>query len=199
MKTVLKSLLLLSLALNLNVIGADSFTLKKGDHVAIIGNALGERMQHFNYLEALIYARYPKEDLVFRNLAVPGDEVAGFLAESGNKKDANNNYRMRSENFGSSDDWLTKEKADVIFAFFGFNESFAGDAGLAAFKDNLGKFIKHVAGQNYSGKGAPRVVFFSPIAKEKINDPNLPDPTANNAYIQKYAAAMAEVAKANNV
>ena len=34
-------------------------------------------------------------------------------------------------------------KADVIWAFFGYNESFAGEAGLPKFKDDLEKFIKH--------------------------------------------------------
>src|SRR5438067_11800101 len=31
---------------------------------------------------------------------------------------------FRSEGFGTADDWLKKTEADVIFAFFGFNESF---------------------------------------------------------------------------
>ena len=35
---------------------------------------------------------------------------------------------------------LTETKADVIFAFFGYNESFAGEAGLPAFKKDLDVF-----------------------------------------------------------
>ena len=38
--------------------------------------------------------------------------------------------RLRSKDFGSPDTWLTKTKTDVVFAFFGYNESFAGEAGL---------------------------------------------------------------------
>jgi len=158
--------------------------LKKGDHISIIGNALADRMQHDGWLETLIVAKFPKDDLVFRNLAVVGDEIA---------------FRHRSENFGSPDDWLTKTKADVIFAFFGFNESFKGDAGLDKFKQDLDKLLKEMKAKDYSGKGSPRIVLFSPIANEKINDPNQPDPTGNNVNLQKYAAAMAEVAKANGV
>src|SRR6266581_1057698 len=93
--------------------------IKPGDHVCIIGNTLADRMQHDGWLETLVYAKFPRHDLVFRNLAVAGDEVA---------------VRHRSENFGSPDDWLTKTKADVILAFFGFNESFKGAAGLDNFK-----------------------------------------------------------------
>ncbi len=158
--------------------------LKQGDHICIIGNTLADRMQHDGWLETLIVAKFPKHDLVFRNLAVAGDEVA---------------FRHRSENFGSPDDWLTKTKADVIFAFFGFNESFKGEAGLDKFKHDLEKSLQDTKAKNYSGKGSPRIVLFSPIANEKLNDPNLPDPTANNTNLKKYTVAMSEVAKANDV
>ena len=163
---------------------AERLELKKGDHIALIGNSLGDRMQHHGWLETLLTAKYPQQDLVFRNLAVAGDEVSTW---------------HRSENFGTRDEWLTRVKADVIFAFYGFNESFKGDAGLAKFKADLGKFIQDAKSKNYSGKGSPRIVLFSPIANEKLNDANQPDPAANNANLQKYSAAMAEVAKANDV
>ena len=89
--------------------------------------------------------------------------------------------------------------ADVIFAFFGFDESFRGEAGLPAFKADLGQFLKDTKAKNYGGRGSPRVVLFSPIANEKLPDPNYPDPAANNKNIRAYAAAMAEVARDNGV
>src|SRR5438552_1493304 len=163
---------------------AETLTLNPGDHVALLGGALADRMQHHGWLETLIVARFPQHDLVFRNLAASGDEVATW---------------HRSENFGSRDEWLTKTKADVIFAFYGFNESSKGQEGLDKFKQDLHKFLKDSKGKNYSGKGAPRLVLFSPIAVEKLSDPNLPDPKPINDNLQKYSAAMAEVAKANDV
>jgi len=179
------AVLVLSLAGALTLrAAAPALELKPGDHIAIIGNALPDRMQHDGWLETLIYAKFPKDDLVFRNLAASGDEVATW---------------HRSENFGSRDEWLRKTRADVVFAFFGYNESFAGDAGLEKFKQDLTRFIEHTKSENYSGKGAPRLVLFSPIACEKLNDPNEPDPAANNARLKKYTAAMAEVAKAHHV
>ncbi|MST00281.1 MAG: azurin [Pedosphaera sp.] len=171
---------------------APATELKSGDHVALIGNALADRMQHHGWLETLTAAKFPKHDLVFRNLAAPGDEVAGFTEKPDGK------VRMRSENFGSSDEWLKKVQADVVWGFFGYNESFAGDAGLAKFKEDLGRFIKHTQGQNYSGKGNARVVLFSPIAAEQLASPDMPKADPLNVNLQKYAAAMAEVAKANN-
>ncbi len=98
--------------------------LRPGDHVSYIGNTLADRMQHDGWLETLIQDRFPKRQLVFRNLSFPGDEI---------------NKRPRSENFGSPDEWLTSVKTDVIFAFFGYNESLAGEAGLASFRKELAR------------------------------------------------------------
>jgi glucose/arabinose dehydrogenase/azurin len=158
--------------------------LKPGDHVAIIGNTLADRFQHSGWLESFVYAKYPKHDLVFRNLALAGDEVA---------------FRHRPDSFGSPDDWLRKVQADVVFAFFGFNESFHGPEGLPKFRADLQEFITATAKQNYSGKGPPKLVLFSPIPNEKLPNPDFPDPTANNANIQLYAEAMRQVAEANGI
>src|SRR3954452_15192262 len=167
-----------------SAVAADQLNLKKDDHICIIGNTLADRMQHSSYLESLIYERFPKEDLVFRDLGFSGDELV---------------TRFRSQGFGTPDEWLTHEKADVILAFFGYNESFKGAAGLDAFRKDLEKFIDDTLKKNYSGKGAPRLVLLSPVAQEKHKDPNFPDPAANNANIKLYSEAMGEVAKARNI
>ena len=158
--------------------------LKPGDHIALIGNVLPDRMQHSGYFESLVVAAHPRHDLVFRNLAVPGDEVV---------------TRSRSENFGSPDDWLKRVNADVILAFFGYNESFKGYDGLEKFKANLDRFLKETAAKNYSGRGNPRIVLFSPTADEKHQDPNFPDPSRNNVNLADYTDAMAAVAETNGV
>ncbi|PYM12243.1 MAG: dehydrogenase, partial [Verrucomicrobia bacterium] len=180
----LTGLIVLLVLLRANAFGAQVLNLNKGDHICYLGNALADRMQHHGFLETLIYAKFPDHDLVFRNLAAAGDEVATW---------------HRSENFGSRDDWLTKTKADVVLAFYGFNESFKGPEGLDKFKQDLDKLLKEIKAKDYSGKSAPRIALFSPIANETLNDPNLPDPTTNNANLKLYTAAMAEVAKANDV
>ena len=164
--------------------GAGVLQLNPNDHVAIIGNTLADRMQHDGHFETLVHAAYPQHNLVVRNLAVAGDEV---------------NFRHRSENFGTPDEWLAKVKADVILAFFGFNESFKGPEGLEKFKSDLDQFLKETKTKNYSGKGNPRVVLFSPISAERHQDPNLRDAVANNQRIELYARAMLEVASANGV
>src|SRR3954470_17297897 len=110
--------------------------LHQDDHIALIGGTLPERFQHTGYLETYLVARNPKLNLVVRNLAVSGDEVV---------------ERHRSANFGSPDDWLGRVGADVIFAFFGFNESFKGPEGLEQFKRDLEKWVTDTKGHNYSG------------------------------------------------
>jgi putative heme-binding domain-containing protein len=158
--------------------------LRQGDHVSIIGNTLADRMQHDGWLETYLATRFPQLDLAFRNLGFSGDELT---------------LRLRSASFGSPDEWLTKTKTDVVFAFFGYNESFAGEPGLPKFKQDLDAFVKQTLKQKYNGKSAPRLVLFSPIAHENLHDPNLNDGTENNKRLERYTAAMAEVARANNV
>lgn len=158
--------------------------LKKGDHIAIIGNTLADRMQHSGWLETYIHARYPDLDLTFRNLGYSGDELK---------------VRQREENFGSPDEWLTKVQADVIFSFFGYNEALKGPGAVDAFKKDLAETIDGMLAQKYNGKSAPKLVFFSPIAHENLKSPNLPDGSANNVKLALYTQAMQEVCKAKGV
>jgi hypothetical protein len=156
---------------------AATLELRPKDHIAIIGNTLAERLQYDGWLETLLQARFPRHELVVRNLGFSGDEIA---------------TRLRSKNFGTPDEWLggraepiggynenrfegTNTRADVIFAFFGYNESYAGQAGLEAFKQQLGDWITHTLAQKYNGKTAPRLVLFSPLAHQDIGSPDLRD------------------------
>ncbi len=163
---------------------AAKLELRKGDRIAIIGNTLAERMQHDGWLETLIQSRFPELELSFRNFGFSADEVA---------------FRQRSAGFGSPDDYLRGHDTDVIFAFFGFNESFAGREGLEKFEADLGSFITDTLGKQYNGESAPRLVIFSPIAHEDLGDPNLPDGSENNERLALYTKAMARVSEKHDV
>ncbi len=156
------------------------FTLNVGDRVAIVGNALGDRMQHHGWLETMIHAKNPAHQIVVRNLAVSGDELTA---------------RARSKDFGTPDEWLAKVQAGVVFSFFGYNESFAGPEGLPKFKEDLEKFLTDTRAKQYNGVAAPRLVLFSPIAVEKHPDPNYAYDPKINANLAAYTQAMAEVAR----
>ena len=180
---------------------AATFELREKEHISIIGNTLAERMQYDGWLETMLHARFPKHELVVRNLGFSGDEIA---------------TRLRSKNFGTPDEWLsgkaepiggyeenrfegTNTRADVVFAFFGYNESYAGQAGLDEFKKGLTEWMTHTLAQQYNGRSAPRVVLFSPIAHENLRNPDLPDGRENNERLALYTTAMGEVATAHGV
>jgi len=158
--------------------------LKARDHIAYIGNTLADRMQHDGWLEARIQAIFPKHNLVFRNLGYPGDEV----------KD-----RIRADNFGSQDQWLTKVEADVVFGFFGYNEAFDGEDGLTVFEQQLTDMLDGMLKQQYNGESAPRIVMFSPLAHENLYSPHLPDGSANNRNLELYANSIESICQLKNV
>ncbi|WP_197442624.1 PVC-type heme-binding CxxCH protein [Lignipirellula cremea] len=163
---------------------APKFSLSKGLRISIVGNTLAERMQHDGWMETLLQAASPGKELTFRNLGFSADSLT---------------VQNRVDGFGSQDEWLARTQADAIFAFFGFNESFAGEAGLEAFKSDLSQTLDRWLRQQYNGQSPPAIVLFSPIAQENLNTPNLPDGLAGNPQIKQYADAIAEVATARGV
>ena len=112
---------------------ARNLEIRKGDHISLIGNTLADRMQHDGWLETHLQGRFPQHELTIRNLGYSADELT---------------IRLRSADFGTPDEWLSRTKTDVILAFFGYNESF-GD--LNRFKQDLADFITHTLGQKYNG------------------------------------------------
>ncbi|MAG55644.1 MAG: dehydrogenase [Planctomycetes bacterium] len=156
--------------------------LEKGDHICFLGNALAERMQHHGWLESRLQLRLPEPQLSFRNLGFSADALT---------------VSQRTAGFGSWDDYLKRCQADVIFAFFGYNESFETET--PKFRTDLAAFIAHSRKQLYNGRSAPRLVLFSPIPFEDTGDRNLPDAKVQNARLLPYVTAMGEVAKANDV
>jgi hypothetical protein len=135
------------------------------DRVVLVGNTLAERMQLFNHFETLLAARFPELQLTVRNLGWSGDTVA---------------LQPRPLNFGTTPTHLYRQKADVILAFFGLNESFGGEAGLEAFEHDLDAWMRANLSAHYNGASAPRIVLVSPIAHEAL--PRLPriDTAARN-------------------
>ena len=96
--------------------------LAKGDHVVIVGNTFAERMAHFGHFETLLQTQYPDHELVVRNLGWSGDTPS---------------LQPRPLDFGTMEEYLVQEQADVIIACFGMNESFSGEAGRSEFEESL--------------------------------------------------------------
>jgi glucose/arabinose dehydrogenase/mono/diheme cytochrome c family protein len=201
----IRSLICTTALLSFTGLHAGALELKKGDHIAIVGGGLADRQQHHGWLEALIHKAFPDYELTVRNLGFAADEV---------------NVHPRSDEVPTTEYFLGMKKGDltttvgktdvvykagtdfsanVILAYWGFNESFKGAAGLEDFKKALDEYLKKQLAANY-GKGKPRIVLLSPIAHENVKDTaDYPDGAANNKNLALYTAAMAQVAKANNV
>ncbi|MEZ6137733.1 MAG: HEAT repeat domain-containing protein [Pirellulaceae bacterium] len=173
-----------SLAFRASEVSAQALSLEAGDHICLVGNELGERMQHHNYWETLLHKQFAENKLTVRNLCFPGDEPS---------------LRIRSKNFGSPESHLQHSKASVVLYFFGFNESFAGRDGMPAFGDEMRKLVEHTKQQNFDGKGAPRIVLVSPIAFENTGDPNLASGEEQNENLQAATETLARVAKVSGV
>lgn len=157
--------------------------LGPGERVVFIGNTFAERMQLFPHLEAILTARQPESQLTFRYLAWSGDEL---------------NLRPRPLNFGDLHTHLEGQRADLIFAAFGMNESFRGTAHLPQFRNDLTAFVDSLQTRYYNGHSAPRIVLISPIPHEDVARVPL-DPAAHNADLERYAAVMREVAEDRGV
>lgn len=190
-------------------LAAQAAAPKKAERIVLIGNGLGERMVDHPHFEVLLHQRFPEQNLYIRNLCRPAD-TAGFRPHPSRNSQwafpgAEKFHPQHKVHAGNGfhptpDQWLTDLKPDVLVAFFGYSESFDGQAGLSNFKGELEAFIKHTQTQKYNGVASPRLVLVSPIAFEDLSAKrDLPNGKAENANLELYSKAMAEVAAANKV
>ena len=154
------------------------FAFSKGDTVAILGNGLPERMQHDGWMETVLQSALPEQNVRFRNMSTSGDRP--------------NSY-PRSPGQISMVTYLQHVKADVVFGFFGYNESY--DNKPEEYKAQLIEFVKKTRGTKPNGKSFPRIVLFSPIAHEDTRNANVPDGKAHNAQLEAYTKATEAAAK----
>src|SRR5262245_48315791 len=158
--------------------------LRAHDRIALVGNTLAERQQLFNHFETALLTQFPTFDLSLRNLSRSGDTLT---------------LQPRPLNFGDAATHLTAQRADVIVAFFGLNESFDGEAGLPQFERDLEAWIATQRAARYNGKDAPRLLLVSPIAHEKLARLTHVDAEARNRELARYTEAMRAIATKNGV
>ncbi len=156
------------------------FAFQKGDVVAILGNGLPDRMQHDGWMETLLQSALPDKQVRFRNMSASGDRPDSF---------------PRSKGFTSMTEYLQYVKADVVFAFFGYNESFDGVEKAGEYQKKLVAFVKKTRGSKANGKSFPRIVLFSPIAHENTHNVNVPDGKEHNIQLEAFTKATEAAAK----
>ena len=157
-------------------------TLDKATHISLIGNNLLDRSQHFGYFESYVQQAHPEQQLTISNLAWSADTA---------------DLQPRPDNFADTIQHLTHEKADVIIASFGFNESFQGNAGLDRFKESLKAFVSDLQTRQFNGTSGPQIVLLSPTANE--NTANVLAATLNNDPLRTYSQAIQKIAVELNV
>ncbi len=137
-------------------------------------------MQHDGWFETVLQNELRDQEIRFRNLSASGDRPDSF---------------PRSKGAMTMTQSLRHVKADVVFAFFGYNESFAGVDKAGEHRQKLVDFVKRTRATKANGKSFPRIVLFSPIAHEATGNVNVPDGKAHNVQLEAYTRATEEAAK----
>jgi putative heme-binding domain-containing protein len=158
---------------------AEPFDFRQNDVVAIYGNGLADRMQHDPWVETALQSQLKGKNVSFRNMSFSGDMV---------------NQRPRSKGFTNDEEYLQHVGPDVVFVFYGYNESFAGPGGADNYRGELLKLIARYSQLRKQAGKDVRFVLFSPIAYQNTGNRILPDGTELNANLSAITGATREAA-----
>ena len=164
-------------------LAARPLQVHKGDNIVILGNTFAERMQLHGYFETFLHCRFPDHRLRVRNMGWSADEV---------------DLIIRPKGFPDLFEELEEHRADLLFLCFGFNESFAGAAGVDRYTEALTRFLQKLQGEQFNGKSTPRIVLVSPIAFESTEGVAV-DGFSRNGNLKLYVKASAGVAARTGV
>jgi lysophospholipase L1-like esterase len=149
-----------------------------GDRVTLLGAGFIERLQQTGYLETVLTSRLPGRDMTFRNLGWSGDTVWG---------EARGLFGGQPQGFERLMHDVKLTDPTVILIAYGNNEAHGGEAGLPRFRQGMQQLLDKLTTTN------ARLALLSPLQRENLGPP-LPDPTAYNANVKRYAAAIKQMA-----
>ncbi len=151
-------------------------SLRTGDGILFYGGSMVERLLESGDFEARLQLSHPDKKLRLRSLAWTGDEVG---------------YRLRPEGYVEHlKTLLAAWPAQIVVLGYGMNESFAGAAGLPAFRSQYQVYLREIARLHPGVK----LVLLSPIAVEERSAANAAE---RNRDVALYAQAVAELARAS--
>ncbi len=168
------------------------FTLKDGDRVVLIGDRLIEGEQEAGWIELMLTTQFPDRSITFRNLGWNGDTPAGesrmglSLIQAG-REPPDEGWRQLVRQ-------IEEVKPTVVLLGYGMASSFAGDAGLPVFRDQMNRLLDTL---RRVAPGA-RVVLLAPLAHEALGSP-WPDPAPHNRQLEAYSRALAGIAEERNL
>ncbi|WP_372726025.1 SGNH/GDSL hydrolase family protein, partial [Novipirellula sp.] len=136
-------------------------------------------MQHDPWVETILQSHLKGMNVRFRNMSFSGDMV---------------NKKPRSKGFTNDDEYLQHVAPDVVFSFYGYNESFAGPGSADAYQAELVKLIQRYSALRREQGEDLRFVLFSPIAYQNTGNRHLPEGTELNANLAVYTEATRKAA-----
>lgn len=151
---------------------------RQGARIAFVGNTLAERMSFYGGFESLLHQSFPTHEIHVRNLGWSADTPS---------------FQPRPASFGNMEAHLEATQSDTVFAFFGFNESFAGKEGLPSFRKDLEDFVRRVRGRRLADGTYPEIILVSPIAPENLGG-RYPSNLPLLQQLEPYVETMREVA-----
>ncbi len=178
---------------------APAFELKDGDRVVFLGDTFIEREQYYGWIELMLTTRFPDRNVTFRNFGWSADTPAGdsrfglSLLQAG--------HEAPDEGWKQLVRQLEDAKPTVVFVGYGMASSFDGEAGLPKFKADYNRLLDTLE------KISPGVRFVllgpinywppsgSPVTIDgHVNNRRSPEEDFHNDSIEKYAAAIEEIA-----
>lgn len=150
-----------------------SFFLKKGDVVVVMGDSITEQRLYSNYLEIWAQTRFPAYGLVFRNVGIGGDRSPG-----GNNRFARD---------------VLSHKPTVLTVDFGMN-----DGSYRPFQESIfATYMKGLQGiADQAKKAGIRVAWITPQPIERREPGN--QLAAYNETLQKFSEGVGIIAKKND-
>jgi lysophospholipase L1-like esterase len=115
-----------------SVCAAEPFALHDGDRVALVGSTLVERETAYGDWELALTAACADRGMTFRNLGWSGDTVWG---------ESRGYFDPPEKGYQNLLELVGELQPTVIFVAYGFNESFAGPAHTAGFREGLNRLL----------------------------------------------------------
>jgi putative heme-binding domain-containing protein len=176
-------------SLSAGVAGArESFELRDGDRIALVGDTLIEREQESGWLETEMAADFADRHFIVRNLGWSADTPAGASRASFDFADPQKGFDLLAGE-------IAQVKPTVVILGYGMASSFAGEAGLAQFKSEFNRLIDKVQA---GASNQVRFVVISPLRHQALPPP-LPDPAGHNAQLALYTETLREIAVARGI
>ena len=168
------------------------FVLNEGDLVIFLGDGLIEGERSAGWIELMLTTQFPGKNVTFRNLGWSADTPAGDSRRGLSQFQAG--WDPPGEGWKQLLHQLDETKPAVVMIGYGMASSFAGEAGLAGFKTDYIRLLDAIGQRS----PRPRVILIGPSRHTDLGSP-WPDGRAHNHQVERYNAAIAEIATARHV